>query len=106
MGMGGEWNSMPYEFAVRCLYLPHILAFHLRPLELPFISEDSKEGVCQYKHKTETPNEGDGVEKVRIAGAGVDPEMVKGRPEESSVEEGGDGEEGIAQDCSGVSLGS
>ena len=67
------------------LYLPYVLALHLRPLDLPFISEDRKESVSQDEYETKAPDESDSVKEVCVAGAGIDPEMVEGWAEEGGV---------------------
>lgn len=59
------------------LYLPNVLAFHLRPLNLPFIPKHGKKGVGDDFRKAKAPDESDGVEKVGVAGAGIYPEVVE-----------------------------
>ena len=49
------------------LYLPNVLALHLRPFDLPFISKHGKQGVGNDLRKAKAPDEGDGVEKVGVA---------------------------------------
>ena len=64
-------------FIVWQLYLPNVLALHLRPFNLQFISKQCKKGVGDDLREAETPDESDGVEKVGVAGAGIYPEVVE-----------------------------
>ena len=59
------------------LYLPNVLALHLRPIDLPFISKHGKERVSNDLRKAKAPDESDGVEKVGVSRAGVYPEVVE-----------------------------
>ena len=68
--------------------LPHILALHLGPLHLPLVPQHGKQRVAHNDRQAQAPDQGDGVEEVGVAGAGVDPEVIEGGAEEGSVEEG------------------
>lgn len=48
-------------------YLPDIFALHLRPLDLPLISKDSKKRVGQDDREAQAPNKSDGIEEVGVA---------------------------------------
>ena len=62
------------------LKLPHILALQLRSLGLRLIPNDCMQQISYEDDESETPHERDGVEEVCVARAGVDPEVVEGRP--------------------------
>ena len=59
------------------LYLPNVLALHLRSFDLPFISKHGKKRVSDDLRKAKAPDERDSVEKVGVAGAGIYPEVVE-----------------------------
>ncbi len=48
-------------------YLPDFFALHLRPFDLPLISENSKQRVGQNDRQAQAPNKSDGVEEVGVA---------------------------------------
>ena len=81
------------------LYLSDVFALHLRPLDLPFVAEDGEERIRYDFGQAETPDEGDGVEEVRVAGTGVDPEVVEGWAQQGRVQDRGHGEEGVSHHC-------
>lgn len=49
------------------LYLPDIFTLHLRPLDLPLVSKDSKQRIGQDDREAQAPNKSDGIEEVSVA---------------------------------------
>lgn len=60
-----------------CLYLSDVLALHLRPLNLPLVSEYCEERIRNNLRQAETPDERDGIEEVGVAGTCIYPEIVE-----------------------------
>ena len=58
-------------------YTPNVLAFHVRSLDLPLVSQNSEESVANQYSQTEAPDEGDGVEEVGVTRPGINPKVVK-----------------------------
>lgn len=61
------------------LYLPDLLANHLWPLDLPLVSKHCKCQVADKEALAQAPNKRDGVKKVGISAARIDPEIIEGR---------------------------
>ncbi len=85
------------------LYLSDVFVLHLRPLDFPFIAEHCEERIRHNLGQAKTPDERDGIEEVRVAGACVYPEIVEGRAQQGRVEYRGHGEEGVSHHC-GISV--
>ena len=81
------------------LYLSDLFAFHLRPLDLPFISKYREERIRNNLGQAETPDERDGIEEVGVAGTCIYPEIVEGRAEQGRVQDRGHGEKGVSHHC-------
>ena len=82
-----------------CLYLSDILALHLRSLDLPFVSKYGEKGIRNDLGQAETPDKGDGIEEVGVAGTCVYPEVVEGGAEQGRVQDRGHGEKCISHHC-------
>lgn len=54
---------------------------------LPFVSEGSEDAVGEEDRKPQAPDESDGVEKVGVAGACVDPQVIEGWAEETGIQQ-------------------
>lgn len=61
------------------LYLPDIFAFHLRSLDLPLVSQDSKQRIGQDDRESQVPNQSDGIEEVGVARSSIYPQVIEGR---------------------------
>ena len=72
-------------FLLSVSYTPDILALHVWTLDFPFISQHSKESVSDEYGQTQTPDQGDGIEEIRISGAGVYPQVVECWTEEGGI---------------------
>jgi hypothetical protein len=69
------------------LYAPHLLALHLRPFHLPFISQDGKQRVTDQHRQPKAPHKSDGIEEIRIPRASIDPQIVECRAEQCRIQQ-------------------
>lgn len=58
---------------IRTLHLLDLLAFCFGMVLFPFISEHGEDAVGQEYRKAQTPDKGNGVEEVGVAGPGINP---------------------------------
>lgn len=103
-GRGDVWLNCLF---VGWLYLSDIFALHLRPLDFPLVSKYREERIRNDLGQPETPDKGDGIEEVGVAGTCVYPEIVEGRSQQGRVQDCGHGEKGVSHHCRpsvGVSL--
>jgi hypothetical protein len=86
-GLGEKVRTFPANVLMP-LYFSYprdFLAAQLRPFNIQLVSQSSVHGVSENDGQAQTPDQCDGVEEVGIARTGVDPEMVKGRTQNSGV---------------------
>jgi len=76
--------------------LPRNLAHSFRPLAFPLISQSRVDEIRLEDQQSQVPHQRDGVEEIRVAAAGVQPQVVESWAEQGGVEESGEGWEGVA----------
>lgn len=62
----------------------------------PLIPQTGIDEIRLQNQQREIPDEGDGVEEIGVAAAGVDPEVVERRAQKRGVQKGREGGEGVA----------
>jgi hypothetical protein len=76
--------------------LPRNLAHSLGPLGLPLIPQSSVDKVRLQDQQSQVPHQGDGIEEVGVAAAGVQPQVVESWAQQGGVQKSGEGWEGVA----------
>ena len=76
--------------------LPRHFPHRLRPLGFPLIAQRRIHEIRLENKQSQVPNQGNGVEEIGVAAAGVQPQVVESRTQECGIKDSGESWERVA----------